>query len=186
MTDRRRAGWALFGATACSTALFGTACSSSHGDGPGMTSSEGGTPAAGDGAAACVTLGLQVDTFAPGMKKSGSAGLFTFVLVSADPSPPNDPQLNTWTIQVLDKNGAPVNDVAVSLPVGTPEWSHPKNPWMPNMKHGATADNPPVTNNGDGTAKVPIYFTMTGLWETYVVAQSGQTTDSTIFSFCLP
>jgi hypothetical protein len=145
-------------------------------------------PASDDGGpAACASLGYHADTFASGLKKAGTAGIFTFVLVSADPSPPNDPQFNTWTIQVLDSTGAPVSGASVSLPntdvaLG---WTFQKNPWMPNMGHGSSVVNT-VTNSGDGTATVKVYFNMTGLWQTFVVAQSGSQTDSATFSFCLP
>ncbi|MGH7438723.1 MAG: FixH family protein [Polyangiaceae bacterium] len=136
-------------------------------------------------AASCVTLGLHVDTFAPGLKQTGTGGMFTFVLASADPSPPADPLMNTWTIQVLDQSGAPVKDATVTLPAGAQGWIHPQNPWMPTMHHGSSIVNT-ITNNGDGTATIKMYFTMSGLWQTYVTAQSGQMTDSAMYSFCLP
>lgn len=134
----------------------------------------------------CATYGQQVDTFAPGLKKTGKAGLFDFVLVSSDPSPPNAPQMNTWTIRVLDKSGASVTDATVTLPAVETAlgWSHSKNPWMP-MGHGSSVDDI-ITNNHDGTAKLQIMYSMSGLWQTFVVAQSGGMTDGAIYSFCFP
>jgi hypothetical protein len=153
--------------------------------GDGAMADDGGASEA--GATACASLNYPVDPFATGMKKAGKAGIFTFVLVSADPSPPNDPQFNTWTVQVLDASGAPVPGATISLPNSDPAlgWSFQKNPWMPNMSHGSSVVNT-ITNNGDGTATVKVYFSMTGLWQTFVVAQSGSQTDSATFSFCLP
>ncbi len=165
------------------------ACSSPPGGAPDAGHTDGGASSAeaatGDGAATCVTLNYHVDTFEVGMKKSGTGGLFTFELASADPLPPNDPQMNTWTIKVLDQTGAMVTDATVTLPSGNLQWMNPKNPWMPTMHHGSSIANT-ITNNGDGSATLQIYFSMSGLWQTYVVAQSGQMTDAAMFSFCLP
>jgi hypothetical protein len=184
MAMQARAWWAGFGALAA--LLCSGACSSTN-DGTGPASGVDGSAAADDGGATCATLGLHVDSFSPGLMKQGSAGLFNFELVSSDPSPPNDPQMNTWIIRVLDKSGAPVTGATITLPVDDTAlgFSAPKNPWMPTMNHGSSIVNT-IVNNGDGTANVQIYFTMSGLWQTFVVAQSGSMTDSAMYSFCLP
>jgi hypothetical protein len=173
-------------ALSCSSASDGGTTSGGDAGSPGANGADGATPT-GDGATTCASLQFHVDTFSEGMKKTGAAGLFTFVIAAADPSPPDDPQYNTWTIQVLDPSGAAVTDATVSLPNSDPPlgWSFQKNPWMPTMNHGSSAANT-ITNNGDGTASVKIYFSMSGLWQTFVVAQSGSMTDSALFSFCLP
>jgi hypothetical protein len=150
---------------------------------------DGGTAAvdASDEGSSCVTLGYHADPFSVGMKKEGTAGSFSFVLSAADPAPPDDPTMNTWTVQVLDPTGKPVTDALISLPVNNVAlgWPNVKNPWMPTMHHGSSIETT-VTNNGDGTAKLQIYFSMSGLWQTFVVAQSGSVTDSATFAFCLP
>lgn len=148
----------------------------------------GGTPEdAADDGSGCVVLQYHADTFSVGMKKQGTAGNFSFVLAAANPAPPDDPMWNTWTVQVVDATGNPVTDATVSLPVDDAPlgWLNPKNPWMPTMRHGSPIATT-VTNSGGGTATVQLYFSMSGLWQTFVEAQSGTTVDSTTFSFCLP
>ena len=132
----------------------------------------------------CNNHGMEVDTYYPGISKAGTSGDFTFILVSADPTPPSDPRENTWTFKVVDKSGQPVKDATLSLPT-TPQWTFPQNPWMPFMRHGAPV---PLTvkSNGDGTGTVTIDFNMSQYWQTHICAQSGSTTDCATFSFCLP
>ncbi len=163
-----------------------TSCSSSG----GATSSDGGgsVPSTSDDAElVCPPKGMEVDTYSSGMKKAGSGGHFTFEIVSADPSPPSDPAQNTWTIRVLDAQGSPVPDAVVTLPAPAVAlgWSFNRNPWMPLMKHGSPINNT-VTTNSDGTTTAVIDFSMTGYWQTLVVATVGSVTDSATFSFCLP
>lgn len=165
------------------------ACSSGHEDvsGSGSTATDAAQGGDDAGATTCTSLGRPIDTFSLGMKKKGTSGNFTFALVGADPAPPNDPQMNTWTVQVLDATGTPVPDATVSLPVSDPSigWGFAKNPWMPTMNHGSSVANPPIVNQG-GTATIQVDFSMSGYWQTFVYAQSGSTTDSATFSFCLP
>ena len=51
-------------------------------------------------------------------------------------------------------------------------------------EHGASID-PTVTNNGDGTYSISVYFFMAGLWDVYIVAQTATVTDSAEYAFCL-
>jgi hypothetical protein len=189
-----RTGWfvtvlalLIGGAGACSASSAPDAPQdAAHPDGAtDSSSSDGGSADGDDDAVACLTSGYHVDTFALGMKKAGNAGLFTFELANADPAPPNEPQWNTWTIEVLDSSGAPVTGAVVSLPMGDSNFPFPKNPWMPTMHHGSSVANT-VTNNGDGSATIKTFFSMAGLWEMGVMAQSGSMTDEAMFSFCLP
>jgi hypothetical protein len=53
------------------------------------------------------------------------------------------------------------------------------------MGHGSSVDNT-ITNNHDGTARLQIMYSMSGLWQTFVVAQSGGVTDGAMYSFCFP
>ncbi len=178
------------------TCLLGLAagCSSTTSASPegGTNASSGACGAAPSGAgtgdgAACVTHGLPVDTFAVGMMKAGVSGNFDFQIAKADPCPPNDPQANTWTIRVLDKAGHLVSDAAVTLPgeYTALGWRASRDPWMPVMNHGSPIVNT-ITKNADGTTDVIITFNMSGLWQTFLVAQSGSMTDGAMFSFCLP
>jgi hypothetical protein len=115
------------------------------------------------------------DTYAPDLTKPGQSGSFQFVLVSADPAPPAT-LTNTWTVKLLS-GGAPVTGATFS-------WG-PKSLWMPDHGHGSTA-TPQVQDNGDGTYTLtPLYFFMAGLWQVTLTAQSGGTTDTAVFSFCV-
>jgi hypothetical protein len=158
-------GVLLASATAVACSAQSTAVSDKLGPNAGTAAVD-----ATDEGSGCVTLGFHTDTFSIGMKKEGTSGNFSFVLASADPAPPDDPMMNTWTVQVLDPTGKPVTDATVSLPVDDQPlgWSNAKNPWMPTMHHGSSIATT-VTNNGDGTAKLQIYFSMSGLWQTFVV-----------------
>lgn len=115
------------------------------------------------------------DTYAANLTKQGQSGNFQFVLVSAQPAPPAT-LTNTWTVQLL-AGSSPVTGATFS-------WG-PKSVWMPDHGHGATAQ-PQVQDNGDGTYTItPLYFFMAGLWQVTLTAQSGSTTDTAVFSFCI-
>jgi hypothetical protein len=155
----------------------------------------------GDASSACQTGGLPTDTYSPNLMKIGkpasgdvgdagsSAGL-TFVLESNEvgdaAAPPLEPYTNTFTLKLLDANGQPVTDATVTLPTSDQAvgWPYSKDPWMPLHQHGSSI-TPTVTNNGDGTYALQIYFFMPGLWQIYLVAQTASVTDSAEYSFCL-
>jgi hypothetical protein len=135
----------------------------------------------------CVWQNVHPDTYQPGLKKVGTlSGAFTFVLVKADPAPPTQGVTNTWTIQVLDHAGNPVTDAMVTLPIDAASvgFPFPKNPWMPAMHHGNTLVQLQPTSNGGGTFTAQLYLSMAGLWQVFVEAQSGTTTDAVSFYFC--
>ncbi len=121
----------------------------------------------------------RVQTLTEGMTHKGDSGKFSFTITKADYMPPAA-ELNTWTVQVLDTNGAAVKDATLTFPAN----GHPSDPWMPDHPHG---DNAPMyTNNHDGTYTInQLYFFMGGVWSTYIHAESGTTTDSTTFTVCV-
>src|SRR5271165_7088820 len=69
------------------------------------------TDAAGDdGANACVgDEPYSPATIAPNLTVQGSEGAFSFVLVSASPTPPVL-EFNTWILKLIDASGHPVTD----------------------------------------------------------------------------
>jgi hypothetical protein len=188
MAEDRSARRTSFGTLALllCLAVGPASCSSSGAATPG-DAGDGNPSASDDAELVCPPVGMQVDTYSPGMKKAGDSGHFTFEIMDATPSPPSDPALNTWTIRVLDAQGSPVPNAVVTLPETAVAlgWSFTRNPWMPIMKHGSPINNV-ITANSDGTTKAVIDFSMTGYWQTLVVATVGTTTDSAKFSFCLP
>jgi hypothetical protein len=154
-------------------ALLGRAadCSSSNG-----AAGQPDAAAAADGDIVGCLTDPRDDTYSAGMTKPGQSGSFQFVLVSAEPGPPAI-LTNTWTVRLLSSGGAPVTGATFS-------WG-PKSVWMPDHGHGSTA-TPQVQDNGDGTYTVtPLYFYMAGLWQITLTAQSGGTTDTAVFSFCV-
>ena len=111
-------------------------------------------------------------TIEAGLTRPGSSSALTFVLVSAD-SPPKV-EYNRWTVKVLDAAGDPVTDATF------PEIKT----WMPLHGH-ASSVAPTYTSNGDGTYTINFYLFMPGLWQITPTAQTGVTTDQTVFTFCV-
>lgn len=115
----------------------------------------------------------RVQTYAANMQVPGAGKVFTFVLVSSNPSPPAD-ETNTWTLQILDASGNPVNGVT-----GT------ATPTMPFMSHGTIPVDWTAAGNGTYTL-TPLYLFMAGFWEVAITAEAGGKTDSASFYFCIP
>ena len=93
--------------------------------------------------------------------------------MSAAPIPPGV-NYNTWVIKVLDSTGQPVTDATFPL-IKT---------WMPLHGHPSSIV-PTATNNGDGTYTLKVYLFMPGLWQITPHVQTGSTTDSAVFTFCV-
>lgn len=131
------------------------------------------TVAAADADSECAPGQYQEDDIAPGLTKIGASGALTFVVMSAAPVPPGV-NYNTWVVKVLDSAGQPVTD-ATFTQIKT---------WMPLHGHPSSIV-PTWTNNGDGTYTVKVYLFMPGLWQITPSVQSGTTTDSAVFTFCV-
>ncbi len=111
------------------------------------------------------------------MSQLGEAKVFTFVLKSADPSPPATYE-NTWVLAVEDASGGALQGVTIDSVT----------PFMPDHGHGTSV--PQVTSNPDGTFTIDsLYLFMPGLWQTTIVAgmaaDAGGQRDSVVFSFCI-
>jgi hypothetical protein len=134
------------------------------------------------------------ETYASNMEQAGMAGNFKFVLVKSTSLSQQGTTVegapvvgtNTWTIKILDKNGAPV--VGATFP---PESSWPAGwpigvyPYMPHHGHGSTS-HPTVTDNMDGTYTIGgVYLFMAGLWQITINTKSGTWADSAVFGFCV-
>lgn len=149
------------GAVACSSS---TSSSGSSGGGGADSGDEGFIGCSGDS---------RVQTYAPGMAQMGKSGVFKFVLEKSVPAPASAGSSLTWTLQILDASGKPVDGATFVL-----------HPWMP--LHGHTTSQVMVTVDSNGTYTLsPLYFYMPGLWETDITAQAGGNKDSTSFFFCL-
>lgn len=137
------------------------ACNDDAGDDPGRDS--GGTISCRDN-----PRGLE---YSANLEKAGKT--HTFVLMSADPAPPQQGQ-NVWTLRLLDNAGQPVSGASLQV-----------TPFMPDHGHGAPLA-PHVTDNGDGTYRIErVILQMAGLWETTITATVDGAKDEAVFPFCI-
>jgi len=153
-------------------ALVCCACSSS--------SSSSGTSNPGEDSGVIGCGGDQrAQAYSADMGQMGTSKVFKFELVSATPQPVTT-GTEVWVVKILTASGSPVTDATFP---STPSTPNPR-PWMPEHGHGTSLVS--VTNNHDGTYTFdPMYLFMEGLWETDIVVESGGSTDSTKFYFCL-
>jgi hypothetical protein len=118
-------------------------------------------------------LETRADEFVAGMEKLGLGGA-RVVLVSSDPSPParND---NTWTLQIQNEVGDPLEGATVDLV-----------PFMPDHQHG-TPIRAEITDMGGGAYEAaPVNLWMPGLWEVTVSVDDGAGfADEVVFAFCI-
>ena len=114
------------------------------------------------------------ESFFAGMSKMGDSGVLSVTIVEAMPAPPARYD-NTWTMEVLDAEGNPVDDATLRV-----------SGWMPEHGHGTPRDAD-IVPLGDGRYEAaPINLFMPGLWRitVEVSSQSGET-DATRFLFCV-
>ena len=122
-----------------------------------------------------------VDTFVVGLEKVGAANMVDFKMMSADPAPParND---NTWVFQFHLMNGASVGAAMDGATIVA-------TPYMPAHQHGSPKQVliTPTGNAGEYTLS-PVFLWMPGVWQTTIqaTASGGATTDSAVYSFCIP
>jgi hypothetical protein len=142
-----------------------------------MSSASSASGDTGTNAANCPTWNAPQDplmAYAPDMSQEGTSSTLKFVLLDADPAPPNLANM-TWTLKILDASGAPVKDANFTS-IKT---------WMPQHGHPSTAI-PVPSNNQDGTYTIKnVYLYMAGVWQVTFNVTAGTTTDSGMFTFCL-
>jgi hypothetical protein len=143
----------------------------------GLAACGGGTSSTPDAADNC-TGDPRAETFYVGLDHHGDAGSLDFVLVSADPAPPARPD-NTWVVQINGMSAGVVGNPLTGVSMAV-------TPFMPDHQHGTPI---PVNITAMPTAGQyqlsPINTWMPGLWQTTIQAQSGSTTDKTVFTFCI-
>jgi hypothetical protein len=115
------------------------------------------------------------DDYAPGLHKVGAQG-YTVVLLASVPAPPAKTN-NTWTVRVLDPQGAPVDGLALDV-----------YPFMPDHGHGTSAATiAPAGAVGEYTvAAINLY--MSGLWTIRIAlkdAGAQAEIDRVTFAFCV-
>jgi hypothetical protein len=127
-------------------------------------------PADGGGnSASCEDL---PDYFA-GMEASGEGGI-TVKLLDSQPAPPVPRGHHTWTIELRDAAGTPVDGATIVA-----------HPWMEVHQHGETP--PAVTPRGGGRYELsPVYFRMPGPWEVrFNVTLADQISDLPVITLCI-
>jgi hypothetical protein len=114
----------------------------------------------------------RVDAPPTQLSKAGKQGLFTFVLVAADPTTPTL-GTNSWTVRLLDARGASLYDATLTA--------------EPSFLDAATGAStaPQVTPRSDQYTVSPIRFTQRGLWQVSLTAQVGMVRDQAIFTYCV-
>lgn len=116
---------------------------------------------------------VAVDSWSAGMSKPGSAGLYQFAIVAADPAPP-DKGNNSWTLAVTDAGGAPVTDATVIV-----------TPFMPEHNHGTNPETVATTASDGQYLTEPFNLFMGGVWELTLSAAGSLGSDAAVFSFCI-
>jgi hypothetical protein len=113
------------------------------------------------------------DTYMLGLTKAGEHVQVKFI--DAVPAPPARFD-NTWTVELLDMDDAPMPDMPMAV-----------TPFMPEHQHGSTV----VTHVEPGAEPGqyvldPVNLHMPGLWDVTIdVTLPDMTTDSVTFTFCI-
>ena len=113
------------------------------------------------------------DTYMIGLTKTGEQLQVSFV--DAVPAPPAFGN-NTWTLEVMDMSGMPMDGMIIEA-----------TPFMVDHMHGTTvvAHVTPGENPGEYVAD-PVNLRMAGLWDvTLDFTLPDMTTDSVVFRFCI-
>lgn len=117
------------------------------------------------------------DAYAPGLEKPGSAGYFSFSLVSSTPAPPALDD-NRFVVRVSDPDGNAL-DGELSVALDMPEHGHP------------SPKQPEIHFDPESRAFVlePMRLFMVGLWRItfhFEASLAGdQRADSAVFEFCI-
>ncbi len=143
--------------------LVGSACDG----GDGTSGGEAGTPA-------CETE-ERADTYVPGLRQIGDAGLVV-TLVSSVPAPPQKGD-NHWSITVTDGAGTAQDGLDIAVV-----------PIMPDHGHGTPITALVAAGEEPGTYELDrVNLMMAGYWETTLNIGDGADTqvDTVMFPFCV-
>lgn len=113
------------------------------------------------------------DTYAMGLTHSGAWA--TVAILDAIPAPPSRGD-NTWTVQVIDADATPRDDLAIVV-----------DPFMRDHGHGSTIRCDVEPGDAPGTyVLTPVNMFMPGLWDvTLHIAADDRDDDAVVFSFCV-
>ena len=124
------------------------------------------------------TCGVTTETYSAGMETEGDNGVYSFILVSSDPGPPDKGE-NTITVKVVDlTTGDGVEDLVVYV-----------SPYMAEHGHGTSPEDYTCdATGGTGEYQSEVYdLFMGGVWDLVVTAedQLGEVIDVAAFRFCV-
>ncbi len=148
----------------------GPAESTGGAGGQSSTSSSTGAPTE----AACAK-DPRVAAYAVGVEAKSIDGALTVHFLSASPSPPVKGN-NTWTVQLLDGQGKPINGATIVTKA-----------FMPDHGHGSSIKPQATAKGTDGTYEItPVTLFMPGVWQiTFEVQAPGGVASSAIVTFCV-
>jgi hypothetical protein len=120
----------------------------------------------------------RAQTFTAGMEQPGASGAFSVKLASINPNPVFKGN-NVWTIQVVDKSGAPVTGATITV-----------KPFMPDHGHGSSIIPQVAAGSDPGSYDITLLnLFMPGIWTVTIVVTTGTApstvTDQSVFTFCV-
>ncbi len=143
--------------------LLGVATACGDGGAGGDDDVDAAPPDAGD---------RQGDTYVAGLEKTGrNGGVFTR-LVDAVPAPPERGD-NRWVLEVVDRDGGPRSDCALTV-----------DPRMPVHQHGTPVVARVTPEGAPGRYVLePVNLFMPGLWEVTIDLDCGGVVDEVLYAF---
>ena len=112
------------------------------------------------------------DNFVIGLKKPGDEGLLSFQIMEAEPPAKYD---NRWVVQI-DNGARPVDGASLTITT-----------YMPAHVHLSPIETEVTSLPTAGHYELePVYFSMKGLWEVTIEAETPAGNDSVVFRVCVP
>lgn len=126
-------------------------------------------------AASVCASDARVTPYADGLSAAATDGKVKVTFIDASPTPPEKGG-NTWTIDVTDDLGQPIDGATIAL-----------KPFMPDHGHGPTVVPTVKAGSQAGRYVVDlIQLIMPGVWEsTFTITKPGGAPDVVVFTFCV-
>lgn len=157
-----------------SIGLFAAACGPAETTGGtgGQSSSSAST---GTQSAPACAKDPRVVTYAVGATATATDGALSVHFLDAIPAPPAKGN-NTWTVQILDGQGQPINGAAIVTKA-----------FMPDHGHGSSIKPQATAKGADGTYEItPVNLFMPGVWQiTFEITAAGGVAGSAVILFCV-
>jgi hypothetical protein len=117
----------------------------------------------------------RASTYAVGLAATAADGSVKASFVDAMPTPPTRGE-NTWTIQLTDAMGRPVNGATIAV-----------KPFMPDHGHGSSITPQVMPMDSNGTYQVSLLdLFMAGIWDvTLTITPASGPAETMKFTFCV-